>query len=53
MPDLIRHPGAIPTKVRNQIQTLDSGFRRNDTLSHLRNKMGVNVFHQPVNKKVF
>jgi hypothetical protein len=40
MPDLIRHPDVVPTKVGNHLPTgsrfspgiLDSGFRRNDNL---------------------
>jgi len=30
MPDLIRHPDVVPTKVGNHLKVLDSGFRRND-----------------------
>jgi hypothetical protein len=32
MPDLIRHPDIVPTKVGNHLKGLDSGFCRNDNL---------------------
>ncbi len=32
MPDLIRHPDIVPTKVGNHFKELDFGFRRNDDL---------------------
>jgi hypothetical protein len=56
MPDLIRHPDVVPTKVGNHLNTgsrfppgtLDSGFRRNDDL--FGNRF---VYGQTLNTKAF